>query len=257
MFANNEIGTIMPIKELAEVARSKKVLFHTDAVQAVGSVHVNVKDLGVDLLSLSGHKFYGPKGVGALYIRSGVKIDRLICGGEQERGLRGGTSNTAAIVGLGKAIELATENLAEQSRKISRLRDYFVSEVERRIPEVRFNGSRTARLPGNANFSFRYIEGESILFRLDLKGIAASSGSACSSHSLEPSRVLLAIGVPVGIAHGSIRFSFGKTNTKKEVDYVLEILEATVRSLREMSPLYNRISADPIPMVGSGKTKAN
>ncbi|MDR3216229.1 MAG: cysteine desulfurase NifS [Clostridiaceae bacterium] len=253
MFANNEIGTVLPIRELAKVAKAHKILFHTDAVQAVGSIAVNVKDLGVDLLSLSGHKFYGPKGVGALYVRTGIKISRLISGGEQERGLRGGTSNTPSIVGLGKAIELATTDLESQSKKIARLRDYFVKEVEKRIPEVKFNGSRTARLPGNANFSFRYIEGESILFSLDLAGIAASSGSACSSNSLEPSRVLLSIGVPVGIAHGSIRFSFGKANTKADVDYVLEVLENKIQKLRDMSPLYNRTSDEPIPMIGGCK----
>jgi len=244
MFANNEIGTIQPVKELADICKEKKVLFHTDAVQAVGSVKIDVKELGCDMLSLSGHKFYGPKGIGALYVKNGVKIGKLLTGGEQERSNRGGTSNVANIVGLGKAITLAVEQLEENAKKIKALRDRFVKRVESEIPEVRYNGSRDKRLCSNASFSFRYIEGESILYSLDLEGIAASSGSACSSGSLEPSRTLLAIGVPVGLAHGTIRFSFGKDNTEADVDYTVDKLKEIVARLRNMSPLFKAVKED-------------
>lgn len=242
MFANNEIGTIEPIKELCQVAHDHKVLFHTDAVQATGAVKYDVKDLGVDLLSFSGHKFYGPKGVGGLYIRSGLKIEKLIIGGEQERTNRGGTTNVPAIVGMAKALEIALQDLEKNNQYVSSLRNRFVEKVMEKVDEIYFNGPKAKdydkRLPNNASFSFRYIEGESILYSLDLAGICASSGSACSSGSLEPSRTLLSIGVPVGTAHGTIRFTFGKCNTVEQVDYAVEQLVAIVERLRAMSPLY-------------------
>ena len=239
MLANNEIGTIEPIKDVVRIAKKHGVLVHTDAVQAVGSIPVDVKDLGVDFLSMSAHKFYGPKGVGALYIKNGVKIGKLLHGGEQERSMRAGTTNLASVVGMGEAIELAVKNLDENAKRITELRNYFIDGVLARIPYVRLNGDREKRLPCNANFSFEYIEGESILFSLDLAGVEASSGSACSSGSLEPSHTLLAIGVPVEIAHGSIRFSLGKDNTKEQIDYTLDVLVEVVERLRKMSPLYN------------------
>jgi len=198
-----------------------------------------VKDLGVDLLSLSGHKFYGPKGVGALYVRKGVKFDKFITGGHQERGKRAGTENVSGIVGLGKAIELAYENLEENNKHIKSLRDYYISEVEKKIPYIKINGDLEQRLPGNTNISFRYIEGEGMLLNLDLKGICASSGSACTSGSLDPSHVLLAIGLPHEIAHGSLRVTIGKHNTKEEIDYTVNNLAEIVQKLRDMSPLYN------------------
>ncbi|HIU83033.1 MAG TPA: cysteine desulfurase NifS [Candidatus Faecicola pullistercoris] len=238
MTANNEIGTIEPIEEVVKIAHAKGVLVHTDAVQAAGTLDIDVKAWGVDLLSLSAHKFYGPKGIGALYVRNGVKIARLINGGEQERGLRGGTTNTPCVVGMGEALSIAVAEREANNKKICELRDRFVSMVESEIPFVKYNGDRKRRLPGNANFSFRYIEGESILFSLDMKGIAASSGSACSSGSLEASHTLLAIGVEEGLAHGSIRFSFGKDNTAEQVDYTVSVLKEVVERLRKMSPLF-------------------
>lgn len=242
MFANNEIGTIEPIKELCEVAHRHGVIFHTDAVQATGAVRYDVKDLGVDMLSMSAHKFYGPKGMGALYIRNGLKMEKFITGGEQERAHRGGTSNTPGIVGMATALEEAMDTLEQDAAYVASLRDRFVSKVLASIDEILFNGPKdmSKRLPNNANFSFRYIEGESILFSLDLAGISASSGSACSSASLDPSRTLLSIGVPVGTAHGSIRFTFGKHNTVEEVDYTVEQLVSAVSRLRAMSPLYKK-----------------
>ncbi|MBE7009940.1 MAG: cysteine desulfurase NifS [Ruminococcaceae bacterium] len=238
MMANNEIGTVQPIAEIAQLARENKVLFHTDAVQAVGSLEVDVQKLGVDMLSLSAHKFGGPKGVGALYIKSGTKIETLIHGGGQERGRRAGTENVSGIVGLGKAITLATENIAEKAEKIKKLRDKLIKGIASTIPDARLNGHREDRLPGNVNFCFRYIEGEALLLRLDAKGIAASSGSACTSGSLDPSHVLLALGLPHEIAHGSLRLSIGEQNTEEEIDYVLEVLPKIVEILRMMSPLY-------------------
>lgn len=239
MLANNEIGTIEPVKKVVEIAKKHGVLVHTDAVQAVGSIPVDVKDLGVDFLSMSAHKFYGPKGVGALYIKNGAKIGKLLHGGEQERSMRAGTTNLASVVGMGEAIELAVKDMAENSAKIIELRNYFIDQVLERVPYVRLNGDREHRLPCNANFSFEFIEGESILFSLDLAGVEASSGSACSSGSLDPSHTLLAIGVPVEIAHGSIRFSLGKDNTKEQIDYALDVLVDAVERLRKMSPLFN------------------
>ena len=240
MFANNEIGTIQPIAEIAKIAKAHNILFHTDAVQAVGAVPVNVHELGVDMLSLSGHKFYAPKGVGALYIRRGVRIDTHQHGGAQERGKRGGTENMAQIVGLGKAIELATADVEGHAKKLAHMRDRLIDGILAEISEVRLNGHRTERLPNNVNVSIRYIEGEALLLRLDLAGIAASSGSACTSGSLDPSHVLLAIGLPHEIAHGSLRLSLGDFNTEHDVDVVLEKLPQIVSTLREMSPLFNQ-----------------
>lgn len=240
MFANNEIGTIQPIKEIGQIAKERNIYFHTDAVQALGSIKIDVDELNIDLLSLSGHKFYGPKGIGALYIRKGVKLDNLITGGGQERGKRAGTENLASIVGLGKAIELAYENLDENNQRLVAMRDRLIKKVEESIPYTRLNGHRTQRLPGNANFCFRFIEGESLLLSLDMVGVAASSGSACTSGSLDPSHVLLAIGLPHEIAHGSLRLSLGSFNTEDEVDYVVEKLIQIVDRLRKMSPLYDK-----------------
>lgn len=239
MTANNEIGTIQPIEEIARMAHAKGALFHTDAVQAIGSVKINVKAMGIDLLSLSGHKFHAPKGVGALYMKNSVHIERLIRGGAQERTQRAGTENLASIVGLGKAIELATADIDAHNAKLIEMRDHMISEILTRIPETRLNGDATRRLPGNVNVSVRYIEGESLLLSLDLKGIAASSGSACTSGALDPSHVLLAIGLPHEIAHGSLRLTMNEENTMEEVDTVVEALVEIVKRLRAMSPLYH------------------
>lgn len=239
MAANNEIGTIQPIKEVAELAHRSGAAFHTDAVQAIGSVDIDVKKLGIDMLTLSAHKFYGPKGIGALYVKKGIRLDNIITGGHQEQSKRGGTSNVPAIVGLGAAIDICIRDMAKNNAEISKVRDYFVSEIEREIPYLIFNGSRTSRLCGNANFSFRFVEGESILIALDNYGICASSGSACSSGSLEPSHVLLAIGLIHETAHGSVRFSFGAANTFADADYTVNALKTIIKRLRDMSPLYN------------------
>ncbi|MDR7870049.1 MAG: cysteine desulfurase NifS [Tissierellaceae bacterium] len=241
MFANNEIGTIQPIKEIGQIAKDNNVLFHTDAVQAIGSIKIDVNELNIDLLSMSAHKFFGPKGIGALYIRKGVRLDNLISGGGQERGKRAGTENLASIVGMGKAVELAYENLEEHNEKLSALRDYLIEKVEKSFDYVRLNGHRTKRLPGNVNFSFEFIEGESLLLMLDMNGIAASSGSACTSGALDPSHVLLAIGLSHEIAHGSLRMSLSEFNTKEEIDFVVEKLVGIVDRLRQMSPLYENI----------------
>lgn len=239
MFANNEIGTIEPIKEIGALCRSKKILFHTDAVQAVGHIPVDVKEMNIDLLSLAGHKFYGPKGIGALYIRKGIKIENLIHGGGQERGRRAGTENVASVVGIGKAIELATLNMEENNKKLVVLRDKLINGLLK-VPHTRLNGPiGEKRLPGNSNISFRFVEGESILLMLDAKGIAASSGSACTSGSLDPSHVLLAIGLIHEIAHGSLRLTIGDETTEEEVDYVLETVPSVIQRLRDMSPLYD------------------
>ena len=239
MTANNEIGTIQPIEEIARMAHAKGALFHTDAVQAIDSVKIDVKAMGIDLLSLSGHKFHAPKGVGALYMKNSVHIERLIRGGAQERTQRAGTENLASIVGLGKAIELATADIDAHNAKLTGMRDHMISEILTRIPETRLNGDATRRLPGNVNVSVRYIEGESLLLSLDLKGIAASSGSACTSGALDPSHVLLAIGLPHEIAHGSLRLTMNEENTMEEVDTVVEALVEIVKRLRAMSPLYH------------------
>ncbi|MGE4284826.1 MAG: cysteine desulfurase NifS, partial [Clostridia bacterium] len=241
MFANNEIGTIQPIEEIGKIAKEKGIYFHTDAVQAIGNIPIDVQKLNVDMLSLSAHKFYGPKGVGALFIKKGVKMHTFVQGGAQERGRRAGTENIAGIVGLAAAIELATNNLESYNKKIKTLRDRLVREVMEKIPYTRINGHPTERLPGNANFSFEFIEGESLLLMLDMKGVAGSSGSACTSGSLDPSHVLLSIGLPHEIAHGSLRLSFGDENTEEDVDYVMEVLPPIVERLREMSPLYEEV----------------
>jgi cysteine desulfurase len=240
IFANNEIGTIQPIAEIGKIAREKNVYFHTDAVQAVGNVEIDVEAMNIDLLSLSAHKFYGPKGIGALYVRKGIKITSFIHGGAQERGKRASTENVAGIVGLGKAIQLATDNdnMEEKNKKLLELRERTINEIMAKIPFVRLNGHRSNRLPGNVNFSFEYIEGESLLLMLDMKGIAASSGSACTSGSLDPSHVLLAIGLPHEIAHGSLRITYGEDNTQEDISYLLEVLPPIVEKLRKMSPLY-------------------
>ena len=240
MFANNEIGTIQPIKEIGAIAKEHGILFHTDAVQAVGNVPVDVKEMNIDLLSLAGHKVYGPKGIGALYIRKGVRIDNLIHGGGQERARRAGTENIASIVGLGKAIELATEDLEGHMKKLSVLRDKLIDGILERIPYSYLNGPRgDKRLPGNVNVRFTYIEGESILLSLDFEGICASSGSACTSGSLDPSHVLLAIGLPHELAHGSLRLTLGDGSTEEDVDYVLEVLPGIIQRIRNMSPLWS------------------
>lgn len=241
MFANNEIGTIQPVKEIGELAKKHGVLFHTDAVQAVGSLPIDVKEMNIDLLSMSAHKLYGPKGVGALYIRQGTKIDPLIAGGAQEKNKRAGTENTPGIVGLGKAIELAYEHLKENTAYLISLRERLIKGVQERIPYVRLNGHPEKRLPGNTNFCFQFIEGEALLLSLDMVGIAGSSGSACTSGSLDPSHVLLAIGLPHEIAHGSLRLSLGTGNTEEEVDYAIEKLVGIVDRLRMMSPLYEKV----------------
>jgi cysteine desulfurase len=237
MYANNEIGTILPIKELAEVAHAHKVPFFTDAVQAIGNIPVNVADLGVDMLSLSGHKIHAPKGVGALYVKTGTRLHNLIDGGGQERRRRGGTENVAYIVGLAKALEIAIEQLPDMER-IKKMRDRLATEISK-IPATRINGSMDHRLPGNLNVAFEFIEGESLILLLDMAGIAASTGSACSTASLEPSHVLLSIGLPHEKAHGSLRLTLSHENTDEDVDYILEKLPPIVARLREMSPLYN------------------
>ncbi|MEA5016629.1 MAG: aminotransferase class V-fold PLP-dependent enzyme, partial [Candidatus Limiplasma sp.] len=237
MAANNEIGTLEPIAEIGAIAKEAGVLFHTDAVQAVGAVPVDVGAWKVDMLSMSAHKFHGPKGVGALYIRKGVRIQNLIYGGAQERGLRAGTENVPAIVGMGKAIELAVQELPEYQERMTALRDELIQGIIGSIPDVRLNGHATQRLPANVNVSVRYVEGEALLMRLDLAGIEASSGSACTSGSLDPSHVLLAIGLPHEIAHGSLRLSLGRDNTQAQVQKVLAELPRIVENLRAMSPL--------------------
>ena len=239
MLANNEVGTIEPIKEIADIAHEHNALCFADAVQAAGVLKIDVKDLGVDMLSMSSHKIYGPKGVGALYIRNGVAVDSIITGGHQERTKRGGTTNVPGVVGFAEAFRIAERDREKNFAYVSSLRNRFIDRVLAEVPFVKLNGPRKEnRLPANADFSFKFIEGESILFSLDLAGIAVSSGSACSSGSLEPSHVLLALGLPEGLAHGSIRFSFGKNNTVEEVDYAVEVLKSAVIRLREMSPLF-------------------
>ena len=238
MMANNEIGTIEPIAELAAVAKKHGALFHTDAVQAIGHVPIDVKAQGIDMLSMSGHKFHAPKGVGALYVRQGVRLQRLMQGGAQERGQRPGTENLAGIVGIGKAIELATEDVEARAAQMAAIRDHMIGRIMNEIPHVQLNGHPTRRMCGNINVSFYFVESESILLHLDFKGIAASSGSACTSGSLDPSHVLLAIGVSHEHANGSVRLSLCEENTMEEADYVVDSLVEIVRRLRDMSPLY-------------------
>lgn len=238
MYANNEIGTIQPIKEIGEIAKEHGVLFHTDAVQAFGQLPIDVKELNIDMLSASGHKLNGPKGIGFLYIKNGLKLHSFIHGGAQERHRRAGTENVPGIVGLGKAVSLAFATMEERTKKEIELRDYLLNRVMAEIPYTRINGHRKNRLPNNANFSFQFIEGESLLIMLDMKGICASSGSACTSGSLDPSHVLLAIGLPHEIAHGSLRLTLGEDTTKEEIDFTIEAMKEIVAKLRAMSPLY-------------------
>ncbi|MCK9572465.1 MAG: cysteine desulfurase NifS [Candidatus Omnitrophica bacterium] len=240
MHANNEIGTIQPIELIGKIAKEHKIYFHTDAVQTVGHIPVNVDDLNVDLLSLSGHKFYGPKGVGALYIRKGTRIDTFLRGGDQENGRRASTQNTPGIVGLGKAIEICAQIMAKEIKFQSALRDRLIREIPKLIPQVKLNGHPAKRLPNNVNFSIKFIEGESILLSLDLHGIACSTGSACTSSSLEPSHVLLAIGLNHETAHGSLRITMGRWTKESDIDYLLEKLPPIVEKLRAMSPLYEK-----------------
>lgn len=239
MFANNEVGTIMPIAEIGKVCRERGVLFHTDAVQAVGHVPIDVKAMNIDMLSMSAHKFHGPKGVGALYMKKGIRLPAYVMGGAQERNRRAGTENVAGVVGLGAAIELATQNLEESAARMTKLRDKLIAGIAERIPEVKLNGHPTLRLPNNVNYSIKYIEGESILLMLDMNGIAASSGSACTSGSLDPSHVLLALGLSHEIAHGSVRLTLSDETTEEDIDYVLEVLPKVAERLRAMSPLYH------------------
>ncbi|MDO5707730.1 MAG: cysteine desulfurase NifS [Andreesenia angusta] len=238
MFANNEIGTIQPIKEIGEIVKNSNALFHTDAVQAIGAVDIDVRDMNIDMLSASAHKIHGPKGIGFLYAKKGIRPIPLIHGGAQERSKRAGTENVPYIVGYGKAFEIATNNIKAHNEKLIELRNYLMEELEKNIEDIKLNGHRTERLPGNVNYSFLYIEGESLLLSLDLAGVAASSGSACTSGSLDPSHVLLAIGLPHEIAHGSLRLSLSEFNTKEEIDYVVKNLKDIVARLREWSPLY-------------------
>ena len=240
MLANNEIGTIQPIAELAAIAHAHGAWFHTDAVQAVGHIPVDVKALGVDMLSLSGHKFHAPKGVGALYIKKGITPDIFMDGGGQEKGRRAGTENIASIVGLGEALTLANENLEANAAKITSLRNRLIDELLK-LPKVRLNGDRLRRLPGNCNLSFEGIEGESLLLRLDMAGICASSGSACTSGSLDPSHVLMAIGLPHEVAHGSLRLSLSELTTEEDIDYILAQVPPIVEGLRAMSPVWEKI----------------
>jgi len=238
MFANNEIGTIQPIQEIGAICKEKNIIFHTDSVQAVGNVKIDVQKMNIDLLSMSAHKFYGPKGVGAIYIRNGIKCNKLLDGGHQEKDRRAGTENVPGIIGLGKAIQIASNNLDEYNYNMKILRDYYEAQVEKNIPYVKFNGHRNKRLPGNSNISFDYIDGEALLLKLDEKGIYVSTGSACSSGNSSPSHVLSAIGLSDKIAKGSLRITFGKENTKEDVDYLVESLIKIVDELRNMSPEY-------------------
>lgn len=238
MFANNEIGTIQPIKEIGEIAHKHNIIFHTDAVQAYGHIPIDVEAMNIDMLSASGHKINGPKGIGFLYIRKGLKLRSFVHGGAQERRRRAGTENVTGIVGFGKAVEIAMANMEERISKEESLRDRLITKVLERVPYTRLNGDRQKRLPNNVNFSFQFVEGESLLIMLDMKGICASSGSACTSGSLDPSHVLLAIGLPHEIAHGSLRLTLSEENTEEEIDYVVDAVAEIVEKLRSMSPLY-------------------
>ncbi|MCH5253067.1 MAG: cysteine desulfurase NifS [Lachnospiraceae bacterium] len=238
MFANNEIGTIEPVEKIGEIAKKHDILFHTDGVQAFGHEPVDVQKMNIDMFSASAHKFHGPKGIGFLYLRNGVKIDTFLHGGSQERSRRAGTHNVPGIVGMGKAVELAVEGMEERREKETRIRDYLIERIEKEIPYIKVNGHRQKRLSNNVNICFRFIEGESLLIMLDQKGICASSGSACTSGSLDPSHVLLAIGLKHEIAHGSLRLTLSEETTKEEADYVVDNLKTIVERLRSMSPLY-------------------
>ncbi|MDR3282117.1 MAG: cysteine desulfurase NifS [Candidatus Methanoplasma sp.] len=238
MYANNEIGTVQPIREIGEIARSRGILFHTDAVQAFGHIPIDVDKDNIDLMSASGHKIHGPKGVGFLYMRKGVKLPPFMHGGHHERGRRAGTLNVPGIVGIGKAAEVAEREMPDNIKRVSGLRDMLIEGLLREVPYSKLNGHPTKRLPGNVNISFRYVEGESLLMLVDEKGVSASTGSACASGSLDPSHVLLAIGLPHEIAHGSLRFSLSEENTKEEMEYTVKVVKEVVERLRSMSPLY-------------------
>lgn len=242
MHANNETGVIQPIEEIGKIAKENKILFHVDAVQSMGKLEINPKEMGIDLLVFTAHKFYGPKGVGALYVRNGVRLGKVITGGGQERKLRPGTTNTPLIVGMAKALEKAYAEREEENKRVGELRDYFEEQISVRIPEIVINGKNVPRLPGTSSVTFKYVEGESILLSLSMKGIAVSSGSACSSDELQASHVLLAMGIPAEFAHGTIRFSLGKYNTKEEIDYTIEAVVEIIGKLRMMSPLWNEFN---------------
>ena len=238
MHANNEVGTFQPVEEIGKITRERKIIFHVDAVQTMGKVEIYPEKMGIDLLSFSGHKFHAPKGIGVLYKRDGIRFAKVITGGNQEGKRRPGTSNVPYIVGLAKALKIATENMKEEWVREETLRDYFEDEVSKRIPEIKINGKGARRLPGTSSITFKYLEGESMLLNLSLRGIAVSSGSACSSDSLQPSHVLLAMGVPAEYAHGTLRFSLSKYTTKEEIDYTIEALVEIIGKLRELSPLW-------------------
>lgn len=242
MHANNETGVIQPIEEIGKIAKENKILFHVDAVQSMGKLEINPKEMGIDLLVFTAHKFYGPKGVGALYVRNGVRLGKVITGGGQERKLRPGTTNTPLIVGMAKALEKAYAEREEENKRVGELRNYFEEQISARIPEIVINGKNVPRLPGTSSVTFKYVEGESILLSLSMKGIAVSSGSACSSDELQASHVLLAMGIPAEFAHGTIRFSLGKYNTKEEIDYTIEAVVEIIGKLRMMSPLWNEFN---------------
>ncbi len=245
MAANNEVGTIQPFEEIAKIAKARKIPFHTDAVQAMGAIKFNVKEMGIDLLSMSGHKFYGPKGIGVLYIRNGLGIGKYLTGGHQERGMRAGTSATPLAVGMAKALEIANANLCEENARLVGLRNYLIEKVVAEIPYIKVNGGLEKRLPNNVNISFQYVEGESILMLMDLAGIAVSTGSACSSGTLESSYVLMSMKVPVELAHGSVRFTLGEKTTKEDIDTTVEKLKEIIAKLREMSPLFAEKEGEP------------
>ena len=238
MHANNEVGSFQPVEEIGKITKERKIIFHVDAVQTMGKVEIYPEKMGIDLLSFSGHKFHAPKGIGVLYKRDGIRFAKVITGGNQEGKRRPGTSNVPYIVGLAKALKIATENMKEEWVREETLRDYFEDEVSKRIPEIKINGKGARRLPGTSSITFKYLEGESMLLNLSLKGIAVSSGSACSSDSLQPSHVLLAMGVPAEYAHGTLRFSLSKYTTKEEIDYTIEALVEIIGKLRELSPLW-------------------
>lgn len=251
MHANNEVGSFQPIEEIAKITKERKIIFHVDAVQTMGKVEIYPEKIGIDLLSFSGHKFHAPKGIGVLYKRDGVRLARIITGGNQEGKRRPGTSNVPYIVGLAKALEMAVANMKEEWNREETLRDYFEDEVSKRIPEIKINGKGARRLPGTSSITFKYLEGESMLLNLSLKGIAVSSGSACSSDSLQPSHVLLAMGVPAEFAHGTLRFSLSKYTTKEEIDYTIESLVEIIGKLRELSPLWKTFKDNKLTNVAS------
>ena len=251
MHANNEVGTFQPIEEIAKITKERKIIFHVDAVQTMGKVEIYPEKMGIDLLSFSGHKFHAPKGIGVLYKRDGVRLARIITGGNQEGKRRPGTSNVPYIVGLAKALQMAVANMKEEWNREETLRNYFEDEVSKRIPEIKINGKGARRLPGTSSITFKYLEGESMLLNLSLKGIAVSSGSACSSDSLQPSHVLLAMGVPAEFAHGTLRFSLSKYTTKEEIDYTIESLVEIIGKLRELSPLWKTFKDNKLTNVAS------